>query len=198
MGTDAPLLRSRRRAGRERGSIMRNLGRRIEALERSQQANGYRSLRIAEKAMGWLWPNDAEDLLQAYGAERMGRPRTEQEAKAKQSYAEAVERECRWAGLHPNAFQHTSIDQSAVRQAAIRVVAFRVSSEQLELCKKGLLAVQQGHTPSVAETAATEAYCSEMERISKLAGFSGVKELEAIMHEVYLSESADGDESRLR
>ena len=180
------------------GSIMRNLGRRIEALERSQQAKGYRSLRIAEKAVGWLWRDDAEHLLQAYGAERMGRPLTEREAKAKQSYSEAVERECRWAGLRPTAFQHTSIDRAAIRQAAISIVAVRVSSEQLELCKKGLLAVQQGHTPSVAETAATEAYCSEMERISKLAGFRGVKELQAVMHEVYLSESADWEESRLR
>jgi hypothetical protein len=179
------------------GSIMRNLGRRIETLERLQQAKGYRSLRIAGKAVGWLWPDDAEHLLQAYGAERIGRPLTERETKAKQSYAEAVERECRWAGLHPTAFQHTSIDHAAIRQAAISVVAFRVSSEQLELCKKGLLAVQQGRTPSMAETAAAEAYCLEMERISKLAGFSGVKELEAVMHEVYLSESADWEESRL-
>jgi len=177
---------------------MRNLGRRIEALERSQQAKGNKSLRIAEKAVGSLWPNDAEHLLQAYGAERMGRPLTEREANAKQSYAEAVERECRWAGVHPRAFEHTSIDHAAIRQAAIAVVACRISSEQLELCKKGILAVQQGRRPSVAETAATEAYCLEMERISKLAGFGGVKELEAVMHEVYLSESADREESRLR
>ena len=47
---------------------MRNLRRRIEALERSNSANLGRYQAIAERAMGCLQPDDVVSLLAAYGA----------------------------------------------------------------------------------------------------------------------------------
>jgi hypothetical protein len=78
---------------------MRNTCRRIEALEKATSVKRDLELQIGERAMGSLWPNDAEELLRAYGAERAGRPLTESEAEAKKKLAEAVARECGWAGI---------------------------------------------------------------------------------------------------
>jgi hypothetical protein len=173
------------------GTIMASLQRRIAALETAKGAQDDISLKIAEKAMGSLWADDAEQLIRASGAERVGRPLTEREAKAKQTYVEAVEREYRWAGSYPTACHYTSIRHIPIRQAAISVVASHVNTEQLELCSRGIRAVQRGGSPSDAESAAMEVYRSEMERISQLAGFGSVQELEAVMWQVYVSESAD-------
>src|SRR5216684_3678063 len=86
MGTGARSLRSRRSVSRERLSdslgdhdqeiTMRNLRRRIEALERSNSANLGRYQAIAERAMGCLQPDDVESLLAAYGVECAGRTLT--------------------------------------------------------------------------------------------------------------------------
>jgi hypothetical protein len=62
---------------------MRNICRRIEALNNATSVNRNLELQIGDRAMNSLWPSGAEDLLRAYGADRAGRPLTESEAEAK-------------------------------------------------------------------------------------------------------------------
>ena len=52
---------------------MQNLRRRIEALEKSRSGQREALRTIAERAMGWLWPNEVECLIAAYGC-RPGGP----------------------------------------------------------------------------------------------------------------------------
>src|SRR2546427_13139991 len=102
---------------------MRNLRRRIETLEKSRRAKCDLRQGIAEKAMSWLWPDDAEQLIRAHGAGRVGRPLTEREAAARRKCIEALERECRWAGTHSSECDHTAdINKDVIRQAAISVM----------------------------------------------------------------------------
>jgi hypothetical protein len=152
---------------------MRNLRRRIEALERS---NLGRQQAIAERAMGFLQPDDVESLLAAYGAERVGRPLTECEEAAKLTYTEALDRGCRSAGLRAIAGADLV---GAIAHGVVRVLASRMPLEELELCRSGLGAAQQGRPASDRESAAMQTYCSEMERISLLASFSSVAEFYA-------------------
>ena len=171
---------------------MRNLRRRVEALEKSRRAKRHSHKRMAEETMGGLWPDDAEQLLRAYGADRVGRPLTEREAQARRSYAEAFERECQRAGFQSMRCEHTpDVREVVIRMAVIRVVACRLSSEQLKLCRARILAVQKGRAPTDPESVAMEAYRSEMERLAQLAGLGDVQELEALMWRVQVSESAD-------
>jgi len=130
---------------------MRNLRRRIEALERSNSANLGRYQAIAERAMGCLQTDDVESLLAAYGAEWAGRPLTEREEAARQSYTEAWERGCRSAGLRPIAGSDL-----AITQGVGQVLCSRMSLEELQLCRSGTLAAQHGRQASALESAAIE------------------------------------------
>jgi hypothetical protein len=171
---------------------MRNLRRRVEALEKSRRAKRHSHTRMAEEAMVCLWPDDAEQLLGAYGADRVGRPLTEPEAKARSSFAETFERECQRAGFQSMRCEHTpDVREVVIRMAVIRLVARRLSSEQFALCRESILAVEKGRAPTDAESVAMEAYRSEMERLAQLAGLGDAQELEALMWRVQMSESAD-------
>ena len=165
---------------------MRNLRRRIEALERSNSANLGRYQAIAERAMGCLQPDDVESLLAAYGAEWSGRPLTEREAAARQSYTEALERGCRSAGLRPIAGADL-----AIAQGVGQVLCSRMSLEELQLCRSGTLAVQHGRQASDPESAAMRTCHSEMERISLLAGFPSVAEFSAFRRRHEFAEGGD-------
>ena len=155
---------------------MRNLRRRIEALERSNSANLGRQQAIAERAMGCLQPDDVESLLAAYGAKRVGRPLTKREEAARRTYTEALKRGCQSAGLRPSAGADL-----AIAQCVGRVLASRMSLEELQLCRSGILAAHEGRQASDQEAAAMKAYRSEMERISLLAGFSSVAKFSAFL-----------------
>jgi len=155
---------------------MRNLRRRIEALERSNSANLGRQQAIAERAMGCLQPDDVESLLAAYGAERVGRPLTEREEAARRTYTEALKRGCRQAGLRPSAGADLV---GAIAQCVGRLLASRMSLEELQLCRSGALAAHEGRQVNDQESAAMQTYRSEMERISLLAGFSSVAKFSA-------------------
>jgi hypothetical protein len=164
---------------------MRNLRRRIEALERSNSANLGRYQAIAERAMGCLQPDDVVSLLAAYGAEWVGRPLTDREKAARQSYTEAVERGCRSAGLRPIAGSDL-----AIMQGIGQLLASRMSLEDLQLCHSGTLAAQHGRQASAPESAAIETRHSEMERISRLAGFTSAAEFSAFRRHEF-SEGGD-------
>jgi hypothetical protein len=171
---------------------MRNLRRRIETLEKSWRTKRHARQGIAEKAMSWLWPDDAEQLISAHGAGRVGRPLTEREVTARRKCTEALERECRWAGTHSIRCDHKAdINEDILRQAAICVLACRLSSEQLELCSSGIRGAHEGREPNERETAASEAHSSEIERLSQLAGFGSIPEFEALMWSVDVAESAN-------
>jgi hypothetical protein len=167
---------------------MRNLRRRIEALERSNSANLGRQQAIAERAMGCLLPDDVESLLAAYGAERVGRPLTEREEAARRSYTEALGRGCRSAGLRPSAGADLV---GAITQGVGRVLASRMSLEELKLCRSGALAAHEGRQASDQESAAMQTYLSEMERIGLLAGFSSVAEFSAFRRRYGCGEGGD-------
>jgi hypothetical protein len=166
---------------------MRNLRRRIEALERSNSANLGRYQAIAERAMGCLQPDDVESLLAAYGAERVGRPLTDREEATRRKYTDALERGRRSAGLRPIAGSDLV---GAITQGVAHVLASRMSLEELQLCRSGTLAAQNGRQASAPESAAIETCHSEMERISLLAGFSSVAEFSAFRRHEF-SEGGD-------
>jgi hypothetical protein len=167
---------------------MRNLRRRIEALERSNSANLGCYQAIAERAMGCLQPDDVELLLTAYGAEWAGRPLTEHEEAAWRTYTEALERGCRSAGLRPIAGADLV---GAITQGVAQVLASHMSLEELQLCRSGTLAIQHGRQASAPESAAIETCRSEMERISLLAGFSSVAEFSAFRRRHEFGEDGD-------
>src|SRR6266542_671584 len=124
---------------------MRNLRRRIETLEKSRRTKRHAHQGIAQKVMSWLWLDDAEQLIRAYGAGRVGRPLTEREAATRRRCTEALERECRWVGTHSIRCNHTAdINEDIIHQAVICVLARRLSLEQLELCRSGIRAAQEG------------------------------------------------------
>jgi hypothetical protein len=126
--------------------------------------------------MGSLWPNDAEDLLRAYGAERAGRPLTESEAEVKKRLAEAVARECRWVGI-PTI---TVVDLTPyLREAFFK--ASCLPMKDLDLCLTGLRAIEEGRTPSEEELAAFQAHNAETERLGLLAGFGSFQEVHAFL-----------------
>ena len=187
MGKDAHLPRSRRSGRREQlkwvivtaksrdRTTMPNLRRRIEALEKSRSEQREALRTISEKALHWLLPHDVECLISAYGASRVGRPITECELAATRAYAEALERQCRWAGL-PSTLESSGLPLDLYHAF---VSAFRLCKEETELCLSGLSAAQQGGVPNESESAAIQALNSEMERVSRLAGFGSLAECEA-------------------
>ena len=149
---------------------MRNLHLRVETLEKSLHAKLDVRQGIPEKAIT-RWPDKTEQLIRAYGAAQVSRPLTERESAAFRAYTEALESECRWAGIHPIRCNHISdIEEDTIQAAVLHVVAFRVSLEQLELCKSGILADQQGRERNERESAAIEVYISERTRLLQLAG----------------------------
>ena len=172
---------------------MRNLRRRIEALERSRLVKVRVDQTIAQRVVASLWLNDVESLIAAYAAERAGRQLSEGEAAAKRTYREALERACRWAGVPPI----LEVDfRSVITHAVPKVLACRIRPGDLELCRSGMRAAQEGHEPSDHESAALETYRSEMERISRMAGFASVAELNTFCSEEDDSELSVDEGSR--
>ena|SRR5579863_3896730 len=153
---------------------MPNLRRRIEALETSRSEHSEALRTISEKALNWLLRHDVECLISAYAASRVGRPLTECEVAATRAYAEALERQCRGAGL-PSTTGSSGLPLD-LYHAFVR--AFRLCKEETQLCLSGLLAAEQGRAPNERESAAIQALNSEMQRVSRLAGFGSAAECE--------------------
>jgi hypothetical protein len=155
---------------------LHNIRRRIETLERSSSGQRDALQGIGERALGWLWPNQVELVIAADGADRVSCPLTESEASARRAYTEALERECRWAGLAATAASGLTID---LHQATIRMLAYRFSDEDLRLCRSGSRAIREGREANERESAAIRAHNSELERLSQLAGFGSLAEFYA-------------------
>ena len=119
---------------------------------------------------------DEQGRMVSYGAEWAGRLLTDREEAARRSYTQALERGCRSAGLRP--IQGSDL-VGAITQGVGQVLASRMSLEELQLCRSGTLAAHEGRQASDPESAAMQAYRSEIERISLLAGFNSVAEFSA-------------------
>jgi len=159
---------------------MRNLRRRIAALETLRCVSRDRQQAIVKLTLDGLWLDSAESLLAAYGTDRTSRPHTEQEAAARQAFAKALQRECRSARVPPIA--DADVDPRVVmKHGRIQVLAQRLTPQELDLCIRGSIAAEQGRALSEDESAALESYRAVLERISLLAGFDSVAEFEAFL-----------------
>lgn len=145
---------------------MRNLRRRIEALEKARSTVRHDRQLIAKKALSWLWLPELERLISAHGAEREGRELSGEESAAKQAYTQALTRECRWAGYPSIAGFEGALD---IREAIGRVV--RVSDEELGLAIRAMEARQEGRTAAQDESVALQKWHAEWIRLLRLAGF---------------------------
>src|SRR5262249_3523474 len=170
---------------------MRNLRRRIEALERSRLVKVSVDQTIARHVVESLWLNDVESLIAAYAAERVGRELSEGEVAAKRTYREALEREWRWERVPPIPEADC---RSVITYGIAKILACRIWPGDLELCRSGICAAQQGREASDRESAALETYRSEKERISRMAGFASVAELNAFCSPEHDSEREALDE----
>ena len=154
---------------------MRNLRRRIEALQKVVSARRQVSQAISTKALDRLWLQDLELLISAFGADREGRTLSESELAARQAYKEAVERECQWARVRPpHGYEH-KID---INNAIIFALALRTSPQDLQLARTAVVGAQQGRAPNEHEEAAFREFMSEHDRLRQLARFDSVEEFE--------------------
>lgn len=167
---------------------MRNICRRIEALEKAEAAKCDIRQAIARRTLGWFCPEDSEVLISAYGAYRGGRPLTERESAVRQAYTKTLRREYQSARVHSTTSFERTLD---IGKAIIQVMAFRMTSEQLQLVCDGILAAQEGGVLTDQERAAIEAYASERTRLCQLAGFASMAEFEAFYREAGFSEGGD-------
>jgi hypothetical protein len=167
---------------------MRNLRRRIEALEKSRSVSHHGLQAIADRAVKGLRPDVLEPLISACGGDRAGRRLTEREAAAKRAYTEALERECQSAGFQSiRGFGRTAY----IRQAVIIGLANRFSPEELQLASSALHASLRADAPKEQESAALQAWTSEHKRLCHLAGFGSVGEFDAFYAREELSEGGN-------
>jgi hypothetical protein len=155
---------------------MRNLRRRIEAIEkwRSARQNGPQA--AAVQAVERLRPDVLEPLISAYGADRIGRPLTEREAEARRAFAETLKRECPWAGMQ---WVQACGDTAYIHRAIFVWLAAHFPPEELELASNGFYAALSGDAPKEAESAAMQACTAQHERLCQLAGFGSGEEFRA-------------------
>jgi hypothetical protein len=146
---------------------MRNLRRRIEALEKARTAACSDRQLIAKKALAWFWLPEREQLISAHGAEREGRELSEAESAAKLAYTQALIRECRSAG-YPFSIEGC---EGALDILEAIVGAFRVSDEELRFAINAWIAAQEGRTATQEESAALQKCNAEWFRLGRLAGF---------------------------
>ena len=161
-------------------TIMRNLLRRIVALEKAGCATQHSLQAVAEAALVWLGSDDLELLISAYAADRVDRPLTEREAAAKHAFAGALTQQCQWAGLQAiRGFD----PMACIRQAIIVGVARRFSQEVLQLASKALSASARGDASNQSELAALQAVNAEHQRLCQLAGLVSAEEFQAFARE---------------
>jgi hypothetical protein len=167
---------------------VRNLHRRIAALEKASSALYHGLQAIAEAALGFLGSEDLELLISAYGADRAGRRLTEREAVARRAFTRVLARECQSAGLQAiRGFERTAY----IRQAIIMGLAKCFSTEELQLARRALTASAEGDAPTESELAALHACSAEQQRLRQLAGFCSIGEFNEFCSRVEYSESGD-------
>ena len=152
---------------------MSNLRRRIAALEKSQSGARDEFRAAAHDALSWMGAREVELLISACGAERGGRPLTDEELAARDVYVATARRET-FSEAGPSADHWlAALDLEQVIRIAL---AKSMDLEDLELARSGLLSSAQGRTPSEQEASALRACTLERARLWVLAGFSASAE----------------------
>jgi phage terminase large subunit-like protein len=147
--------------------MMRNLLRKITALEKAQTAERDHRPSIAKSALSRLRPAELQQLISAFGAERAGRALSGNESAAKQAYTKALSRECHWAGYPSTAgFESAPNIIDALKTASLRAL----SDSEVELAQRGLEAAEEGRTVTPDESAALQKCTAEYARLERLAG----------------------------
>src|SRR5262245_30090382 len=109
---------------------MRNLRKRIEALQQTVMAKQRARQAILARALGMFSTAEVESLISASGADRQGRPLREREAGVRLAYRRAVEDECQRAGIHAPSECECRLD---LHQAMVMVIAACMSGDELNL-----------------------------------------------------------------
>jgi hypothetical protein len=125
---------------------------------------------IVAHALYLLSPEEKELLLLASVADREGRALTASQAAARQAYRSALRRECLGARHRSTAgFE----DSPPLHQIMVTASLSRLSLEELELVRSGMLAQQEGRAVNEFEAAALRAYQCGWERLCEMAGYDG-------------------------
>jgi len=151
---------------------MGRIHRKIEALEKAASVWRKASERLAQERLGSFSHPETELLISAFGAEQAGRELSAAESAARKAYAQAW-KEVRRRGNPSLRFQHRDYIDHAIRKEVGR----RVTLEKLELMRE---AMDRGGELSAEESEAFAIYLREMERLSHLAGFPSVVEMELL------------------
>lgn len=152
--------------------MMRNIRRRIEALESAWAAEHIRRQMIAKRALRWLQPAEIELLISVFGAEREDRDLSKDESAAKQSYARALSRVCCSAGYSSARGFEDELDFGFV---IILLITLKIP-DSAKLAMDVLIALEEGRTVSQDEAAAFEKYSAEWSRLYRLTGLPAAEE----------------------
>jgi len=152
---------------------MGRIHRKIEALEKAASVWRKASERLAQERLGSFSHPETELLISAFGAEQAGRELSAAESAARKAYAQAWKQEVRRRGNPSLRFQHRDYMDHAI----MKEVGRRVTLEKLESMGE---AMDRGGELSAEESEAFAIYLREMERLSHLAGFPSVVEMELL------------------
>jgi hypothetical protein len=156
--------------------IMENIGKRIEVQRATSEwrDDGKAAL---NKALEWLESQDADLLINAWGAKRECPALSERASAARQALPSHWRREYPWARLvAARRFEHSRY----LHHAIFITLAQCCSTEELELVHSGLCRTEQGSARTAQKSAAVHTHILEMERLGHLAGFELTPELEAL------------------
>jgi len=158
---------------------MRNLQKRMEALERIAAAKRQRLRSIACSTLRRASHVDSELLISAFGSDREGLPLSEAQLAARQRYMSALKTQYQQAGLRVSiAFDHSSYMYEAILLGAGRPL----SDEQLNLLGKAADAKEESCDLTEEESAAELAWNNEYRRLLLLAHLS-MEEFRMLEHD---------------
>lgn len=151
---------------------LRNLRRRIEALEDQQLTQSAQRRHVAYIAWDSVSQNEIEALIGAFGAERKGRPLTPEEASAKEAYKKQLNH----VGRYPEYYNVETFDDADVfdpetfdlQRAILRAV--QISKDERQLAREAAHAFEENRAATPEETAAVAKWNAEWRRVARLAG----------------------------
>jgi len=138
-----------------------------------------RTLSAAKLALSALSCGSLELLISGFGADRQGRPLTQDEKAARQTYSQALARKCAGLGL-PDADWLEPVPDLSMIADAIAACSRKRLPDHIVALAEGL---SRGCSPSERRTAAAQALSLERDRLASLAGFRDHRELEGALKE---------------
>ena len=150
---------------------MRNICRRLMALEKSAAALRVARRGLVEAALRKMSLESLEWLVVAFGADREGRPLNDAELMARQTYASELETECRRARAPLPTLCERIPDIETIHRALVLGLTKAFAGEHMELVTSGIEAERRGCKPNESEAAAIQACCDYVECGHRGAGF---------------------------